>query len=191
VLWGTSFNGGHVMAVAAEDPRIAAVIAQAPFTDAISTLMQVPLRNVARLTFAGLRDQVGAWLGRPAYVMPAVGNPGELAAMTAPDAKPGMEALLPPESLWRNEFAARLMLKFAFYRPARNAPRLTMPLLVCVCDGDSTTPDTTAIKAAQRAPHGELKHYSHGHFDIYLDPQAKADQIAFLRRVVKGVADES
>ncbi len=63
-----------------------------------------------------------------------------------------------------------------------------MPLLVCVCDEDSTTPAQPAIKVAQRAPRGELKTYAYGHFDIYLDPQAKADQVAFLRRVIPEVA---
>ena len=33
VLWGTSYSGGHVVAVAADDARIAAVIAQTPATD--------------------------------------------------------------------------------------------------------------------------------------------------------------
>ena len=31
-VWGSSFSGGHVVAVAAEDPDIAAVVSQAPFT---------------------------------------------------------------------------------------------------------------------------------------------------------------
>src|SRR5512135_852818 len=39
VLWGSSFSGGHVLAVAATDPRIAAVISQAPNTDSIASLM--------------------------------------------------------------------------------------------------------------------------------------------------------
>jgi len=80
------------------------------------------------------------------------------------------------------------MLKFALYRPGLQASRLTMPLLLCVSDTDSTTPAAPAIKAAQRAPRGELRHYSCGHFDIYRDQQAKADQVAFLQRAVKGVA---
>ena len=37
-LWGSSFSGGHVVAVAAGDPRIAAVIAQAPFTDSLPAI---------------------------------------------------------------------------------------------------------------------------------------------------------
>src|SRR5262249_50880529 len=41
--WGSSFSGGHVVAGAAADPRIAAVVSQAPFTDGLSALKQVPL----------------------------------------------------------------------------------------------------------------------------------------------------
>ena len=63
VLWGSSFSGGHVLAVAAGDPRVAAVISQAPFTDAIPALMRVPLKNVVRLTAAGLLGSVARLAG--------------------------------------------------------------------------------------------------------------------------------
>jgi pimeloyl-ACP methyl ester carboxylesterase len=187
VLWGSSFSGGHVLAVAAGDPRIAAVISQAPFTDAIPVLMHVPLKNIVRLTVAGLGDQLRGWRGRAPRLAAAVGEPGTLAAMTEPDAKPGFDAIVPPESLWRNEFAARLMLRFPFYRPGLKTTQLTMPLLVCVCEKDTTTPPASTIKAAERAPGGELRRYPYGHFDIYSDPKVKADQVDFLRRVVTGV----
>jgi uncharacterized protein len=187
VLWGSSFSGGHVLAVAAGDSRIAAVVSQAPFTDAIPALMHVPLKNAVSLTVAGLRDQLRGWRGRAPLLAPAVGEPGTLAAMTEPDAKAGFDAIVPPESLWRNEFAARLMLQFPFYRPGLKTPRLAMPLLVCVCENDTTTPPASTIKAAQRAPRGELRRYPYGHFDIYTDPKVKADQVDFLRRVVAGV----
>lgn len=74
-LWGSSFSGGHVLAVAAEDTSIAAVVSQAPFTDALPTLAEVPVRNSARLTVAALRDQLRAWRGRPPLLVPAVGHP--------------------------------------------------------------------------------------------------------------------
>lgn len=94
-----------------------------------------------------------------------------------------------PESLWRNEFAARLMLRFAFNRPVRKASRLHMPLLVCVCEQDTTTPPASTVKTALTAPLGELRRYDYGHFDIYLDPQVKHDQLEFLGRVLAQSAD--
>ena len=163
------------------------MVSQAPFTDAIPTLMKVPLKNAVRLGIAGLRDQLSAWRGRPPLLVPAVGEPGTFATMTQPDAKPGFEAIVPPESLWHNEFAARLMLRFPFYRPGLKTAQLKMPLLVCVCEKDTITPPASTIKAAERAPRGELLRYPYGHFAIYDDPKVKADQVDFLQRVVAGV----
>lgn len=183
-LWGTSFSGGHVVAVAARDPRIAAVIAQAPYTDSLPVIRRMPRRNLVRAAWAALRDGLGALRGRPPTLIPAAGPPGSFAAMTEPDVVPGFTAIVGAESLWRNEFAARLMFTLPFYRPVRVAHRLRMPVLFCVCDDDTTTPPSSTIAAARAAPLGELRHYPYGHFAIYQDPQVKLDQVAFLRRVL-------
>ena len=37
-LFGSSFSGGHVLAVGADDERIAAVVSQCPFTDGLASL---------------------------------------------------------------------------------------------------------------------------------------------------------
>ena len=184
VLWGSSFSGGHVIAVAATDPRIAAVIAQAPYTDSVPVIRRMPPRNLVRAVAAAVRDQAGAALGRKPTLIPAAGPPGTFAAMTEPEALAGFAAMVPPESLWRNEIAARVMFRLPLFRPVKIADRLTMPVLFCVCDADVTTPPESTLKAAGRAPRGELRRYPYGHFAIYDDPQVKADQVAFLRRVL-------
>ncbi len=183
-LWGSSFSGGHVLTVAAADPRIAAVIAQAPYTDSLPILRRMPVRNLAPAAVAALRDSAGAVLGREPVLMPAAGPPGSFAALTEPDALTGFQAIIGPESLWRNEVAARLMLTLPFFRPVRLAARLTMPVLLCVCDADTTTPPSSTITVGRRAPRAELRHYPYGHFAIYTDPQVKIDQVDFLRRVL-------
>lgn len=187
VLWGSSFSGGHVLAVAATDPRIAAVISQAPFTDSIAVMRQLPLSNLLRGSAAAVADRVGAMLGRAPRNIPAVGPPGTFAIMTEADAQQGFEAIVNPNTLWRNEVAARIMLDVAGYRPVRYASRLTMPVLFCVCDADTTTPPGPSVQAARTAPRGELRRYPYGHFAIYNDPQVKADQVEFLRRVLAKV----
>ena len=183
-LWGSSFSGGHVLTVAAADPRIAAVIAQAPYTDSLPILRRMPVRNLVPAAVAALRDSAGAVLGREPVLMPAAGPPGSFAALTEPDALTGFQAIIGPESLWRNEVAARLMLTLPFFRPVRLAARLTMPVLLCVCDADTTTPPSSTITVGRRAPRAELRHYPYGHFAIYTDPQVKIDQVDFLRRVL-------
>lgn len=183
-LWGSSFSGGHVLTVAAADPRIAAVIAQAPYTDSIPVIRRMSVRNLVPAAVAALRDAAGAVLGREPVLMPAAGPPGSFAALTEPDALTGFQAIIGPESLWRNEVAARLMLTLPFFRPVRSAARLTMPVLLCVCDADTTTPPSSTITVGRRAPRAELRHYPYGHFAIYTDPQVKIDQVDFLRRVL-------
>ncbi len=181
-LWGSSFSGGHVMALAQQDPRIAAVVAQAPFTDGLSIVKSAPKGNLLRATADALRDQAGALLGRPPVLITAAGDPGTYAVMTAPEALPGFTSIVAPASKWRNEVAARVMLHVGTQNPAGGVGKLQMPLLICACDKDETTPPANAIKAAERAPRGELKRYSYGHFDIYTDPQARKDQVEFLSR---------
>lgn len=184
-LFGSSFSGGHVVAVAAGDPSIAAVVAQCPFADGLATLREVPLVNALRGTLAGIVDQAGALLGAPARTIRAIGPPGSFAVMTAPDADAGFRGLVGDGSRWRNAVAARVMLRIATYRPVAAASRVACPLLVCVCDRDSTTPPGAAERMARRAPRGEVVHYPVGHFDVYVGDafeRAVSDQAAFLAR---------
>ncbi len=184
-VFGSSFSGGHVLAVAAHDVRLAAVIAQCPFTDGLASLRCVPPATSARLTLAALRDQLGALRGAPPYYIPAVGPPGSLAAMTAPDAEPGMRSIVPPGSSWENRVAARIMLRIPAYRPGLAAARIQRPVLFCVCDNDSLCPAERTVRLAQRAPQAEVRRYPIGHFDIYTGrdfERAVADQTEFLTR---------
>src|SRR4051794_10437332 len=104
-LWGTSFSGGHVAMIAAEDDRIAAAISQAPFMDGAATLRAAGVRNMLRMTVAGLRDEWRRVTRGEPYLIPLVGPPGSLAAMTSADAEPGYRALFSPGQEFSNAFA--------------------------------------------------------------------------------------
>ena len=184
-LWGSSFSGGHVVVIAAGDPRVAAVISQAPHQSGPSTLWGAGIANMLRLGVAGIRDQLGAALGREPYLIPIVGPPGTLAAMNSPDAEPGYSALYSPGFAWRNEFAARAGLRLGLYSPVRKARSVRCPLLVQVGTRDVVTPPEPARRAARKAPRGELKEYDAGHFDVYVGETFElvvADQLDFLAR---------
>jgi len=185
-LFGSSFSGGHVIEAAVADGRIAAIVCQCPFQDGLQTLPRLGVANVARLTLAGLRDQLGALLGRPPRYVAAVGPPGSLAVMNTPDAEPGFRAILPAETNWENRVAARIALRVSLYRPGRKASKLPCPGLWCICDKDSLVPAKGALTAAAAAPRGgEVKHYPVGHFEIYLGEwfeRAVSDQTEFLTR---------
>jgi dienelactone hydrolase len=186
-LWGSSFSGGHVIETAARDPRIAAVVAQVPFIDGLANLMRLGRVHSLRLTLEGIKDQVGALMGRPPHMLASVGPPGATAVMTSPDAEPGFLALSPPDLSWPNEAAARIALRVAAYRPIRSAERVRCPILFAVADEDAVTPPDLAEKAAMRAPRSEIRHYPGGHFDPYvgeLFERVVADETEFLLRAL-------
>jgi fermentation-respiration switch protein FrsA (DUF1100 family) len=183
-LWGSSFSGGHVVAAAARDGRVQAVVSQVPFTDGLSALRAGGARAAMRLTAAGLRDQLRALGGRSPHYLPAVGPPGSSAGMTAPEAEPGFLALTSPDTTtWVNRYSARVGLRLTGYRPYAQLAKLRCPVLVIVADNDQTTPPDPAAKAAGRAPHAQLVRYPIGHFDIYVGDwfeRAVAEEAGFL-----------
>ena len=185
-VWGSSFGGGHVIGIAAEDSRIAAAVAQVPYTDGIASLRSVGAANVLRMAIPGLIDQAGALIGRAPRHLAIVGPPSSAAVMNSPDAEPGYRAMFDDGFEWRNEVVARAALRFPAYRPGPRAADVRCPLLLQVAADDVLTPPAPAIGAAGRAPHGELITYAGlGHFDVYRgDPyeRAVADQLEFLRR---------
>src|SRR5207253_2186959 len=133
---------------------------------------------------AGIRDEVAALRGGEPVRIAVVGPPGSVAAMTTPDAQPGYKAIA--GASWRNEVAARIMLRAGGYRPGLQADRLPCPILVQVADRDSVAPVKAARDAVWRATGGgEMRTYPIGHFDVYVgEPfeRAIADQLHFLRR---------
>ncbi|MEV6322610.1 alpha/beta fold hydrolase [Nocardia sp. NPDC051787] len=185
VLWGTSLGGGHVVTVAADDERITAVIAQVPFN---GFPKQAEGRSAAA-TRALLRVMVADWLRgvfglRPHYI-PAVGPAGTLAVMTGPDAQRTIAAM--DSATWRNTVAPRALLTMMRYKPGDHAPRLRMPLLVCIGQNDRETAAADTTELARRAPHGELRTYPFSHFEIYRPGNREAvvaDQVAFLERIL-------
>lgn len=187
-LWGSSLSGGHVVALAAEDLRVAAVVAQVPwFGDARTPgqiLRQLLAVSTLKLVGAGIRDAVRGATGRPPYLVPIVGDPGQTALFTGPEVKIALEAKGLEGSLWRNQFAPRFVFALPRYAPGRLAERLGMPLLVCVADRDRETPADFAARVVARAPRGELRQYAASHFEMYHGEtfkQVLADQVHFLR----------
>jgi uncharacterized protein len=188
-LWGSSLSGGHVVALAADDPQIAAVVAQVPwFGDARTpgqVLRQLLQVSTLKLVGAGIRDAVGGARGRPPYLVPIVGQPGQTALFTGPEVREALEAKGLEGSLWRNEFAPRFVFAVPRYAPGKAVERLGMPLLVCVADRDRETPADYVARVVERAPRGELRRYSATHFEMYhgqVFQRVLADQVDFLKR---------
>ena len=185
-LWGTSLSAGHVVAVAAADPAIRAVVAQLPFMGVDTGRSSPRSGKVTAVLFAAaLRDTVGALFGRRPVTVPIVGEPGAVAVFTGSDDDAVARELAAGAPTWRNEMAARSLFGLVGYRPGRLARRLHMPLLVCVAEADTAASLPLALRAAEQAPYGQLRRYPGSHFAAYLGEVQQrmiTDQTAFLRR---------
>ena len=184
-LWGSSLSGGHVLAVAATDARIAAVVAQVPWVGIEFGRASPRSQQATRKLFvAAFRDALRGLLRRPPYLIKVVGQPGELAAFTDPDARVWMDVLASGAPTWRNAIAARVLFSMLLYRPGTKAKQLAMPLLFCIADQDTAGSTALALRAAGQARHAEVRHYPLTHFAVYAGEgfeQVVADQVTFLQ----------
>jgi len=189
-LFGSSFSGGHVLAVGAADGRVAAIVSQCPFTDGLATLPALGGKTVMRAAVAGLRDQVRALRRGAPYYIPAVVPPDSFGIITKEEVLSDWTAIL-EQSLdvqWVNRVAARVALRMGMYRPGLKASELPCPALFCITDKDSVAPAGRTAKLAARGPRNEIKHYPIRHFEIYVGEhweRAVADQTEFLTRTLK------
>jgi fermentation-respiration switch protein FrsA (DUF1100 family) len=187
VLWGVSLSGGHVFEAAAGRSDVAAVVSLTPLVDGLAAgrhaLASHKLSELARSTFAGLRSRASVAVGRPAVMMPVVGQPGETAALTLEGAAEDYLAIAGPT--WRNEVDAGLGFELGHQRSIKVAERVAAPMLVQIADFDRSAPPHAAAKAAFRA-RAEVRHYPCDHFDVWPGKPwfeaAAAHQVEFLTR---------
>lgn len=183
IVWGTSFSGGHVIVIASEDHRIAAAVAQCPFTNGLASSNATPPITSLKLAARAIADAIGSRLGRPPLTVPTYGPPGTTALMTAPDVVEGIEKLLPPDQRRPKEIPARVALDIIRNSPGRSAKNVTCPIFFAICERDSVAPPAPTQKCAAQAPRGETHLYDAGHFDIYVGDDFErniADQLDFL-----------
>jgi dienelactone hydrolase len=186
-LWGSSLGGAHAITVAAADPALAAVVAQIPWLGdgrpAGRKLRHALRLTSLKLTVAAVRDAIHASQGRPPLLVPVLGEPGTTAMFTDPEARQALAAKGTQGTLWRNEFAPRMLFSMARYAPAAVMDRLAMPLLVCLADRDQDIPVDWAQAVVARAPKGQVRRYPGSHFGLYhgaLYERVVADQLQFL-----------
>ena len=186
-LWGTSLGGGHVIALAADDPKIAAVIAQVPGIDMVSAkaraTIKLPTATIIKLLGAAVVDAVRGAFGKSPYYAKVFGQPGELAIFTDPKLATRFDALQKGSPSWRNEFTPRFYLALPRYIKG-TAEKIKAPLLVCIADKEVYANPDFQEWVGKQAPRGEVKRYPGGHFDFYhgMLEQVVADEIAFLRK---------
>lgn len=188
-LWGSSYSGGHVVAVAAQDQRVAAVISQGAAMDGLAALFM--LRDTAgtgkvlSMTAAGLKDLGRALTRRAPSMLPITGEVGSDAVIAAPGAFEGYQAIMGPT--FRNEMCARGVLRIARNRPVQAAKKISCPMFIVVAEADNIAPVKSVYEVAKRVRRSEVLSFPCGHFDIYLGDifeKSATEQTEFLRRVL-------
>ncbi len=194
-LWGTSLAGGHVLvAAAALDGAVAAVVAQAPHLSgaaaARGTLAQLGPMRAAHLLFLGLADCARGALGLPPLCVPLVGAVGALALMRLPPSEQAKYyAKHPPARAggWRNAVPARAGGEIARYSPLSYVARVAAPVLFVAGTRDALCPAALVRAAARAAPRGRYLERDAGHFDVYsgaLFEDLVGEQVRFLKEAL-------
>lgn len=186
-LWGTSFSGGHVLTLAAEDHEIAGVVAQVPHVSGITSLTAIHPLSAVKVLGAGIVDALRALADRSPHYISITGHPGENAALTADDAADGYQQLVPEGATFDNRVAARIALSVAFYRPIAGAGRIRCPVLIQAADYDRVTPARAARRTAAKIRSGAYRGFPCSHFDFYKEPwlsQVLDAQVEFFERTL-------
>jgi hypothetical protein len=158
-----------------------------PHLNGPATAGAAGLKQNVRLGIAACKDIMRMVFRRDPYYVDIVAAPGELGAMTAPNALEGVLKLIPAGFAYDKHVAARIFLSIIRYSPGNLSHTIQCPWLVQVALRDRTTPVKPAIKAVQRAPKGEIIKYDVDHFDVYVSPHFErvvSDQLDFLKRHV-------
>ena len=197
-VWGSSYSGGHVIAVAAEDPTIAAVISQGAAVDGLKALTgrgkvtdpaappreKPPGKGMAIAT-AVVDDLARAATRRPPRMIAFLGDAGSGAMISGPGAEQFAEITGPS---FRNEMCARGIARIAFNRPVRRAADVRCPTLLVIAEYDEIAPSTAVHEVARRiGPLAEVVSYDCGHFAIYAGEEFEDSvtrQADFLQRVL-------
>lgn len=188
-LWGTSFSGGHVLRVAAECPRIAAVVAMTPLTSGLAVsraaMAQREMFAALRWTLTGVKSRFVVARGGAPSLMPLVARPGEPGALALEGAYESYTGMAGPT--WRNEVDAAVGLEALGIRTSAAAKQLRCPVLMQIADFDQYVPAESVVKTAVQA-RAQVHHYPCDHFDVWPGhdwfDKVVGDQIAFLTRTL-------
>lgn len=171
-VWGMSFGGGHAISTAAEDTRIAAVVALVPMADGLAFSLSP---RFARLSARAVADRLRG-RRRP---LAAAGRAGAFPL----EELPKLERLTAGGD-WRNEVNVALDHPMSIYRPVRRARRIHAPVLVQLGEQDALAPRRAVQGVARNAPRGELRRYPIDHFGCFWPEhvdEVAGDEVEFLR----------
>ncbi|WP_067831207.1 alpha/beta hydrolase [Actinomadura kijaniata] len=170
-VWGTHYGGAHAVVLGASDPRVRAVVAQAPAIDGISSgRRRIPMDRWPNVARAFAADRAARMGGEPAALRPIVGHPAERPVFGGDAAREFFLAAAALAPGWRNEVTVRTGEWSRMYDAGRYAELVApVPLLMVLGDGDTLSGTDLQLDAYQRAREPKrLVLYRGDHHDAYL-----------------------
>jgi fermentation-respiration switch protein FrsA (DUF1100 family) len=183
-VWGSSFSGGLVLAIGANDTRVKAVVSQVPFISGpgIVTRMVRPdfLPHLREALNGDRHHRYGG--GEPTMLPVVTPDPMSQALMAATETHDWFTKTAADHAPnWKNEVTVRSFELIAEWDPGATIDRISpTPLLMIVTSGDVVAPYEQALEAYERAREPkQLLLLPGGHFDLYEgDGFAKASAAA-------------
>lgn len=158
-LWGSSFSGGQVVVLAAEDLPIRCAVAQVPFLG----------EGGAELPAAALAVVLDALSnGRDDVTIPVVtSEPDGLGVIYEDDGAAWFTQVAAERApTWRNEM--RISALAEPFRPIDHLAQARVPLLLVPAVADRLTPPGPALPIAAATANVEVAEMPGGHFDVYV-----------------------
>lgn len=166
VLWGVDLGGGHVLDVAADDPRVRAVVAQTPVLSGRAFLGTRGYGFLAKAVLSGVRDRLQSLLLGP-HVVPVTADPEEFALVSTPGARRGYLDTVPPDSEWVNETPARSLLNLVRFSAGADLDDVACPVLLVGGTRDDVVPVDSFADVADDLADATFVSLPVGHFDAY------------------------
>lgn len=176
-LWGSSFSGGTVLTLAAQNSGLRAIVAQCPY---LRTPPELEPRgiNLLRFVFWTTLDMIRLF---PPIYIPLFGRPGEW--VFAPSKENPSKSdfygslgsefwrKLPKPALggWQNRMLARVLADIDAFVPMQQISKINCPILFIAGRNDDMVPQRFVEEAFASAlsPHKHLLILDCGHFDLY------------------------
>jgi fermentation-respiration switch protein FrsA (DUF1100 family) len=172
-IWGSSYSGGHVLVVGANDRRVKCVVAQVPLISGHANARRlIRADHIAGLQKMFDGDRRARMQGKPPAMLPVVSeDPAGPAALPTPDSWTFFtETGRTRAQSWRNEVTLRSVEMFMEYEPGSYVGFISpTPLMMLVALGDHLTVADQALAAYERALASKrLVTLPSGHFDAYV-----------------------
>ncbi|WP_238993932.1 alpha/beta hydrolase [Halobellus captivus] len=167
ILWGIDLAGGTVLDVAADDPRVSAVVAQTPILDGRAFLRQRGAGFLAKGILSGVCDVIQSRLRGP-HTVPIADESGESggsALVSTPSAHRAYRDLVDDD--WENRTPARSLLALARHTAGDDRDRLACPVLFVGGTRDDVVPIESIEAASESLANATLVRLPAGHFDLY------------------------